>query len=163
MSLSNISNNQVCSVAGCGCPRHILQSGKLSTRCLKHYEVKKRYNTNFRKNETNIQGWIAAKLNKMTLRDAKKGIISDYSAKSLFNLYMSTPLCHYCGITMNFNGESKIKDDQPTFDAVDCKLGHIVGNVVVCCHKCNRSKGTLSPEDWKVKLQGPLGINGTSS
>jgi len=62
--------------------------------------------------------------------------------------------CHYCGSspTMKYNG-TKRKSNVDDFryngvDRVDNLLGYAIGNCVACCKDCNRSKGTLTQDEW---------------
>lgn len=45
--------------------------------------------------------------------------------------------CVYCGVSNNIG-----------LDRIDNKLGHIQGNVVPCCHKCNTMKKLFTREDF---------------
>ncbi len=46
----------------------------------------------------------------------------------------------------------KVKDDSPTLDRVDNRLGYIKGNVRVISYKANRLKNSLTEQDLKRML-----------
>lgn len=47
----------------------------------------------------------------------------------------------------------KVKDDSPTLDRIDNRLGYIRGNVRVISYKANRLKNSLTEQDLKRMLK----------
>lgn len=58
--------------------------------------------------------------------------------------------CPVLGIPIVVNvGEKKMKDNSPTLDRIDNKLGYVPGNVIVVAWKVNRVKNDASVEELR--------------
>lgn len=52
--------------------------------------------------------------------------------------------------------DDKIANYSPTLDRIDSKRGYIPTNVWVICNRCNRAKGSLSPQELLQLAQAVL-------
>lgn len=61
--------------------------------------------------------------------------------------------CVYCGIKPSTRATSRKHEFWYNgIDRVNNELGYVSGNVVTCCIKCNRAKGTMSKSDFLTWL-----------
>lgn len=104
-----------------------------------------------------------AALNKMFLRyvhSAKRNNREFYLSIEDFSLLVSSD-CGYCGEspkevlarTGNFYGNNHKFVDSGLrahgIDRVDNSIGYVVGNCVSCCERCNRSKLTMTVDEFR--------------
>lgn len=64
--------------------------------------------------------------------------------------------CFYCG--NQYTQEKRDKQNNGSFkytgiDRYDNKKGYIQGNCVPCCKTCNMMKGTMTPSEFKEKME----------
>jgi len=61
--------------------------------------------------------------------------------------------CHYCEspvVWSEYRGATKNGGNGSNLDRKDYRLGYTLGNVAVCCRRCNYAKGThFSYQEWK--------------
>lgn len=55
----------------------------------------------------------------------------------------SKMLCYYCACDCLFLYEDSYQDTQWTLDRIDNNKGHTDSNTVICCLKCNLSRGNI--------------------
>jgi len=72
--------------------------------------------------------------------DRRKGIKSNLTKEYVQILLDEAKGCVYCG-----DSESKL-----SLDRIDCSEGHIVGNVAICCVRCNNFRGDMPYAAWIV-------------
>ena len=94
---------------------------------------------------------------KQVVRRAKENNLElDLSKEDI--LILSQYNCAYCGSGPSSTIGLKNKKLNGTFtynglDRVDNTKGYTKGNVVPCCYKCNRMKGTLSKTEFLTHIQ----------
>ncbi len=68
--------------------------------------------------------------------DRRKGLMNNISRDFVDDIIENG--CSYCGDTTT----------TMTLDRIDNDIGHMVGNVVSCCYRCNIIRGNMPHEAW---------------
>jgi 5-methylcytosine-specific restriction endonuclease McrA len=77
----------------------------------------------------------------------RRGIVWDLP-KEFYEKLIVRP-CDYCNEPLHISGSG--------LDRIDCTKGYSLGNVVPCCTRCNRIKGTwFTAEETRVAIQAVL-------
>lgn len=66
--------------------------------------------------------------------------------QSLYELYINNPDCYYCKETLT-------RETRTTDHVTPLSRGgvHSINNLVMCCRRCNCSKGNKLPQEWHTK------------
>ena len=92
------------------------------------------------------------KLTKLRLRAKRGNIPFDIElADYLGWLKQQTDKCHYCGNKLNTNQGHKMLDGD-SIDRKDNKKGYFIGNIVLCCNRCNMIKGSWFTEQEMLEI-----------
>lgn len=71
--------------------------------------------------------------------------------------------CHYCGLTqtstLTLTSGHALKYNG--VDRKDSSIGYVSSNIVPCCFRCNRAKGTSSYEEFVAYLNAIIKFRGT--
>jgi hypothetical protein len=90
---------------------------------------------------------IIRKLNSYKQQDKKHGILHDdffIGFETMIKKLVSSKLqCYYCTCNCLFLYEDSYDDTQWTLDRIDNNKGHTDSNTVICCLKCNLSRGNI--------------------
>jgi len=62
--------------------------------------------------------------------------------------------CYYCGNPIEWTAHKYTKTTTSAYnlDRLKNNKGYILDNLVVCCRRCNLSRGHFTPEEWKVMM-----------
>lgn len=132
---------------GCGCEITILINGlrKEVQRCEPCYEKLKDVESRRERNERN---YLKERLD--NLDRYYKEYITNASRRGLnfditFEIFMNTVTkpCTYCKISNEVSG----------IDRINSTIGYINENIVPCCELCNKMKGSLTVEEFKLHIQ----------
>jgi hypothetical protein len=71
-----------------------------------------------------------------------------------FFSFVETKECHYCGAVIEWSMHKSTKTTTSAYnlDRLDNTKGYDRGNLVVCCRRCNLSRGQFTPDEWKVMI-----------
>jgi hypothetical protein len=90
--------------------------------------------------EVDVKKIIADKIASHKAYDADHNMETDIDIQFIYNMiHHQGAMCHHCENYMKLSGYHGGDNEQFTVDRVDDKIGHIKGNVVISCLKCNRS------------------------
>jgi len=143
---------------------YLTDSGKIPTKCRKHYEAqkireanRKPRNRNWSKERenrkiNNLKKFkISQKKKQKQNRENKHSSFLNYRNKAkkfnrtfeipenIFNLLLETK-CFYCGIEPGYKNQNNKDNYFSSIDRVNNNIGYIINNVVPSCHKCNMIK-----------------------
>ena len=129
---------------------HLRDSSSKSCGCLKNELTKSR---NRRIALPAGQAAINNKFSSWKLNAKRRGYKWELTKEQAFSL--SQQNCHYCSASPA--NCTKSPRNNGTFiynglDRIDNSLGYVSGNVVPCCWKCNRAKGTMTVEEFSAWL-----------
>ena len=142
----------VCDISGYSLLRS--NNGSKSCGCLR-VENRKQTNTGRISTNRNSKGAQMTTIRDVWRCNYKDGIsINDFITYSQMN-------CFYCNSPPS-NKVNKIKGRKDTdyynsgwfcyngLDRIDSKLNHTINNIVPCCFICNRAKGNMSVDEFKL-------------
>jgi hypothetical protein len=90
---------------------------------------------------------LKKKWNSYKQQDKKHGILHDdffIGFETMIKKLVSSKLqCYYCTCNCLFLYEDSYDDTQWTLDRIDNNKGHTDSNTVICCLKCNLSRGNI--------------------
>jgi len=90
---------------------------------------------------------LKKKWNSYRQQDKKHGIFHDdffIGFETMIKKLVSSKMqCYYCTCNCLFLYEDSYDDTQWTLDRIDNNKGHTDNNTVICCLKCNLSRGNI--------------------
>lgn len=91
-------------------------------------------------------------------RGAKFGIEVGITYEDFLNNFVGVPSCHYCGESIEWAAHKHTKKTTSAYnlDRLRENEGYVLGNLVVCCRRCNLSRGHFTPEEWKIMISALL-------
>ena len=83
----------------------------------------------------------------------RKGRVFGIKKKEFLSWFGSQKMnCHYCDTVVVFgNGNGNLLNSL-TIDRFNNDIGYVVGNLVICCRRCNTVKGSWLTGEQMVKI-----------
>lgn len=132
---------------------------RISARRKELYDDAKREKTKEKKIKSELERPLfnrcALMRNGMLERSKLKRL--DFDSKILTTSYLmerigSNPYCECCNkkLDISKNRNQKFKDDSPSVDRVNPKLGYTINNVAILCWRCNKHKQAASSSELRM-------------
>jgi|SRR6185436_11640351 len=123
------------------CKVYIAEANKRYRNRIKSDPIKNAANKKYHK-QYSLKHAEVTRFKSLKSFDKKRGFITDISLDSYRDMISKS--CYYCG-----------KDNCGGLDRMNNDRGHVWGNIVPCCEKCNNILGDI-PFDAKEKLKSGL-------
>ena len=137
------------------CPECRKKKSEYSKQHYKHYYIKNRDKILERVNRYNHENPFNTWISNSKKEDIKcnrydpNNFITKEHCEHIVEL--SNSKCYYCLCELNW--EVGIYPNRATIERLDNSLGHIIGNCVIACHRCNSSKISNKPFEQRFKLR----------